>query len=328
MKNKIFLILLLALLGIPLQAQSPSNGSLESASIDSLNRKKVRALVKEDLPILTGEHNHYHAKKLLHPITEKQEEDELNWSSYPQLIKEDLLLGIGGFTNAFIQPLRWNQQDWLIFGGVAAGTFALYTVDQQSHDYMVSHKEDVPGLIREIGRAATPEHFFLLNGAVYLAGLTTKNTALRETGILLLTSASAASLMLATGKWAVGRARPETGEGKNVFDPFSSSSSWHSFPSGHALLSVTTAYAIGKKIKNPWLKAGTYTLGMIGPVSRLWEGAHWLSDVGLSIALGVAVVEGVDAYLTRKKQAKPSGHDALNWTISIGPGALGLKASF
>lgn len=247
--------------------------------------------------------------------------------SIPHLFKDDLLRGLGGFSNAFIQPLRWEKEDWFIAGGVAAGTLLLYSFDQQSSDFFIRNKQDVPQFLREAGNQATPEHFFMLNGAIYMTGLIMKNEDIRDTGVLLLTSSAAASLMLATGKWVVGRARPYTDNGKNAFDLFSTSADWHSFPSGHALLSVTTAYAIGKKIKNPWLKAGVYTLGMVGPVSRLWEGAHWLTDVGLSIALGVAVVEGVDNYLNRLQEQGKSGKD-IRWNFQLGLGVVGITGRF
>ena len=247
--------------------------------------------------------------------------------SIPQLFTDDLLRGIGGFTNAFIQPIRWEKEDWFIVGGVAAGTLLLYTFDQQSSDFFTRHRKDIPPFLREVGNQSTPEHFFLLNGAVYMTGLLTKNEQFRDTGVLLLASSTAASVMLAAGKWAIGRARPYTSEGKGAFDVFSTSSDWHSFPSGHALLAVTTAYAIGKKIKNPWLKGGVYTLGMIGPISRLWEGAHWVTDVGLSIALGVAVVEGVDNYLNRLKNQERSGRD-IQWDFQFGLGVVGITGRF
>lgn len=248
-------------------------------------------------------------------------------SSTTQLLRKDFLRGVGGFTNAFIRPLKWEKDDWLIAGGIALGTFILYNFDQESTEFFTRNKKDIPGIVREMGYEATPERFLMFNGAIYIGGLFTKNQEVRDMGVLLLTSSTAASLMLAAGKWTVGRARPHTGEGKAAFDPFSSSGDWHSFPSGHSLLSVTTAYAIGKKIKNPWLKAGVYTLGMVAPVSRLWEGAHWLTDVGLSIALGVAVVEGVDNYLNRLKQQDPSGQ-VIKWDFHLGLGAMGLTAKF
>ena len=67
-------------------------------------------------------------------------------------------------------------------------------------------------------------------------------------------------------------------------------------PSGHALFAFLTAYAIGKHFKNPFLKAGNNCIGLKGPASRSWEGEHWLTDVAVSMVLGVAVVEPVDGF--------------------------------
>lgn len=39
---------------------------------------------------------------------------------------------------------------------------------------------------------------------------------------------------------------------------------------------------------------------MITPVSRLWAGAHWVTDVALGIAISVAVVDSIDNYLKKE----------------------------
>lgn len=99
----------------------------------------------------------------------------------------------------------------------------------------------------------------------------TKNEKLRRTGVLLISSAISAGLLQQVLKSVVGRARPVANLGKDTFDPFNSSRNFHSFPSGHALLAFTNAYAIGKQFKNPWVKAGIYTVGAIPGISRVWD---------------------------------------------------------
>jgi len=55
------------------------------------------------------------------------------------------------------------------------------------------------------------------------------------------------------------------------------------FPQGHTLLAFTTFYAIGKTRLRIQAKGGVYAfLGLLSPVTRLWSGAHWLTDVALS----------------------------------------------
>lgn len=257
--------------------------------------------------------------------TREFQKDSIKPPSSFELVKIDGKRAFGGIKNAFTQPLRWEKDDFIVAGSVVLGTAALYSVDEKSSDFFMKQKREIPSFIREAGLQASPEHLYLFNGAVYLVGLATKDEKIRETGLLLVSSSTAAGIILAMSKLVVGRARPYSGLGKGNFEPFSSQEAQHSFPSGHALFSVTTAYAIGKQFENPYLKAGIYGLGLVGPTSRLWEGAHWLTDVTLSIALGVAVVDGMDHYLTNKKHKDNSG---IQWDIEIGLGSVGLRGTF
>lgn len=109
----------------------------------------------------------------------------------------------------------------------------------------------------------------------------------------MICSATAGGLLQQFLKAATGRARPETGVGKSVFRPYSGESGYRSFPSEHTVLSFTTTYALAKHFDNPWVKTGIYAVGLISPGSRVWKGAHYLTDVVLSIA----TVEAVDRYL-------------------------------
>jgi membrane-associated phospholipid phosphatase len=169
----------------------------------------------------------------------------------------------------------------------------------------------------------------MLTGGIYLTGLFAKDEKLRRTGVLLIASASSAGLLQQILKTAVGRARPISGKGKDTFDPFNSSRIFHSFPSGHAMLAFTNAYAIAKQFKNPWLKAGIYTVGLVPGVSRIWDGQHWFSDVALGIAISIFTVESIDKYLDRKYDKKYNEHDKkVSWNLNILPGQVGITARF
>lgn len=169
----------------------------------------------------------------------------------------------------------------------------------------------------------------MITGAVYFTGLFTKNEKLRRTGVLLVSSASAAGLFQQLTKSVIGRARPVSGKSKDTFDPFNSHRDYHSFPSGHTMLAFTNAYAIAKQFKNPWLKAGIYTVGLIPGISRLWEGQHWLSDVALGVAISIFTVESIDRYLDRKYEQKYNDQTKkVSWNLNFGPGQVGFVARF
>ena len=231
---------------------------------------------------------------------------------------------------SYIRPLHWQGKQWAQFGGVAAGTGLIYLFDNQTSEFIRLQRGGVPEIIREYGSFyGNPENNYLATGGVYLAGLITKNEKLRRTGVLLVASATSAGLLQQIVKSVVGRARPVANLGKDTFDPFNSSRNFHSFPSGHALLAFTNAYAIGKQIKNPWVKAGVYTLGAIPGISRIWDGQHFLSDVVFAWALSIVTVESIDRYLDRKYDEKYNDQQKrVGWNLNFGPGTLGVSMHF
>ncbi|WP_461532829.1 phosphatase PAP2 family protein [Sinomicrobium sp.] len=247
-----------------------------------------------------------------------------------QMFKYDGASIFGGMGYAYSRPFHWKGDDWLVFGGVMAGTGLVFLADQGTSKFFMNQADDIPGVIRDYGwYYGSPQNNYMLTGAVYLTGLFTKSEKWRRVGVLLISSASTAGLLQQISKLAVGRARPRTGKSKATFDPFPDTSDYHSFPSGHTILSFTNAYALAKLVNNPWAKAGIYTVGLIPPVSRLWEGAHWLSDVVLSLAISVATVEAIDHYLD-SRYAASYGHrkNKISWNFNVGAGTIGVVGTF
>ncbi|MEL6919237.1 MAG: phosphatase PAP2 family protein, partial [Bacteroidota bacterium] len=156
-----------------------------------------------------------------------------------------------------------------------------------------------------------------------------KDKKLRRTGVLLLSSATATGLLQQITKSVIGRARPLGEKGKDTFDPFNSDRIYHSFPSGHVMLSFSNAYAIGKQFRSPWVKGGIYAVGLIPGVSRLWDGEHWLTDVALGVAISIFTVESIDRYLDRKYEEKYTTEEKkISWNLNFGIGQVGLIGNF
>ncbi|MEO9891986.1 phosphatase PAP2 family protein [Aurantibacter sp.] len=252
--------------------------------------------------------------------------DESRW----QLFKYDAGNMFKSVGYSYIQPLKWKGKQWAQFGGVLAGTGALYLVDDETSEFIKSNRASAPPIIREYGEFyGSPENNYMVTSGVYLVGLITKNEKLRRTGVLLIASATSTGLLQQVMKSLVGRARPVAGLGKDTFSPFESDRNYHSFPSGHALLAFTNAYAIGKQFKSPWAKAGIYTLGAIPGISRLWDNQHWVSDVVFAFAISIATVECIDRYLDRKYDQKYNSHSKkTSWNLNFGPGTLGVSMQF
>jgi len=253
-------------------------------------------------------------------------EPDTKWSQ----AKNDGKLIFNSIVHVYSRPAHWKGDDWLTFGAITVATGITHLYEDQANTYFVEQGKNIPTSIKEFGfYFGKPLTNYGLTGSVYALGLITDNDKIRHTGILLISSASAAGIIQSVSKTLVGRARPSAGEGKLSFHPISNEASYHSFPSGHAILSFTTAYAIGKQINNPYLKYAIYGVGMITPVSRLWTGAHWLTDVGLGVAISVVVVDSIDKYLKKEYLKEgPLQEKAIKWQFKAGFNQLGIVGQF
>lgn len=251
---------------------------------------------------------------------------ETRWNMF----KYDIATMFQGVGHSYTRPLHWEGNEWAQFGAVVGGTALVYLADDDTSRFIRNNREGVPELIRDYGEFyGSPSNNYMATSGVYAVGLITKNEKLRRTGVLLISSATSAGLLQQVLKSVVGRARPLAELGKDTFDPFNSSRNFHSFPSGHALLAFTNAYAIGKQFKNPWVKAGIYTLGAIPGISRVWDGQHWLSDMVFAFAISIATVESIDKYLDKKYDEKYNNQKKMvSWNLNFGPGQMGVTVNF
>jgi membrane-associated phospholipid phosphatase len=259
-------------------------------------------------------------------IPSYSDDDETKWQSFTY----DMASVLGGVGYSYSRPLHWKGKDWKTLGAVTAGTGVLYLIDDDTSDFFSRQKESIPKFIRDYGSEfGSPEYNYMFTGGVYFAGLFTKDEKLRRTGVLLIASATSAGLLQQVTKSLIGRARPVGGKTKDTFDPFNPSRNFHSFPSGHTILAFTNAYAIAKQFKNPWTKAGIYTVGLIPGVSRIWDGQHWLTDVVLGVAISIFTVESIDRYLDGRYDEKYNNQTKkVSWNLDFGPGKIGVVAHF
>ena len=224
-----------------------------------------------------------------------------------QNFKYDIGNVFGGVGYAYSRPLHWEKKQWTNFGYTAAGTASLFFVDDEFNGWVDGFRSDVPRWLANYGNdVAAPGNNYMITSAVYLTGLFTDNEKLRRTGVLLISSATATGFFQQVFKRIVGRARPKTGENSNVFQPlhFVDFENYDSFPSGHAMLAFTNAYAIAKQFENPWIKAGIYTVGSIPGLIRIVDKFHWISDIAFSTVFSIFVVEAIDRYLDKKYATK------------------------
>lgn len=238
---------------------------------------------------------------------------------------------VKGTVHTYVQPLSWQVSDLVKLGSVAGGTMALYVFDQDIQHEFRNLKANVPPLLLDYGwYAGSPQNNYGFTGAIYFTGLFTQNEKLRRTGVLLITSATAAGFLQQLTKSGVGRARPGANLGKDHFRPFGGSASYRSFPSGHAVLTFTNAHVIAKQFKSWWIKGPIYTLGLVPGISRIFVDAHWASDVFLSWAMSYFVVEAIDHYLDKKYSTKynDSEDKKTSLNLTLGAGSVSFTYKF
>lgn len=243
-------------------------------------------------------------------------------------IKYDANVTFKSVKNSLTQPLRWKSDDFITAGAVVAGTGLLYFADNDVRPFFARQKQDVPNAVRDFGfYLGKPQAFFALTAGVYGFGLITDNEKIRRTGILILSGAISSGLIQTVAKTVVGRSRPLNGE-HDEFDFYSNEAGFHSFPSGHSVLAFTIAHAVAKQFDNFWAKAGIYAVGSITPISRLWSQAHWVSDVGLGMVLGVVFIDGIDNFMNKKAYYGYQKPKTISWNLRAGFKTLGVVGTF
>jgi hypothetical protein len=202
----------------------------------------------------------------------------------------------------FTSPLRWDENDWLTFGGVIATTAISHHYDSDVRTHFLKNN---PGLATDTNsydlQDAVPAVAALVGTWVF-ATLAKDNDGRHESKVM----AEAAALSVSTAfmlKFATGRERPN-----ETSDPNSWRAGSDSFPSVH----VTAAVAIGTVLAESgnddyrWARRVLgYGIGAFTGYERLKHNDHWLSDSVAGAALGWASARFVldqDAPVRRNAQ--------------------------
>ncbi len=258
---------------------------------------------------------------------------EQDSSSVLKLLKYDVNTTWHSVKHAFSRPANWKEKDVLKLGTLIIGTAALSLADENFEKFASKQRGNFPKIIRDFGwYFGSPQNYFMANAGLYGFGLFTKNERVRRTSVLIISSSITTGLLQSIVKNGFGRARPNTGLGSYYFKPFSKEGGLHSFPSGHTVLAITMSHAIAKQFNNPWVKAGIYTVGAIPPISRLVDGAHWLTDIAFAATLSIIVVDSIDKFLYKNKSHDISYNykklKRISWNVSFRGNKIGVIGNF
>jgi len=217
-------------------------------------------------------------------------------------------------------PLRWDKDDWKVFGGTLAVIAASHELDGKTRDHFAGANGVVlDGKDRHSTRDALPAAAVVAGTWLYAASIHDSTGFVEGWNML-----EAAGLSTATAyalKFAAGRQRPN--ESTSADRWFSGG---NSFPSLHA----TAAFAIGTVLAESgndrwrWVRRGLgYGIAVGTAYRRLDGNAHWLSDTVAGAAIGLSTANFVlqhsqDRRLARGMSVVPlEGGVMLSWTMPL-----------
>jgi membrane-associated phospholipid phosphatase len=215
----------------------------------------------------------------------------------------------------FTAPLRWDEQDWLYFGGALVATTAAHQFDQKVRDHFATGSKALNGGEDTNSLRDAAPTIALIAGTGLYAAFIRDSDGYRETWSLVeagvLSSVTAEVLGYATG-----RERPDATTSPNQWEQ-----GGDSFPSLHttAAWAVGTVFAESGNDEYRWLRR-IIGYGVAAGTSyvRINENVHWLSDTVAGAALGIATArfvlnrQGADAART-SMQFQPTRD---GWLIS------------
>ena len=170
--------------------------------------------------------------------------------------------------------------DWLGVAGVGVAAVAGSSVlDSRGLRFAKDHARS--GWLKSLNRVGDAIPWLGFAGAGLFA-LDTSDPRRSRTGYAAV-EAGATTLVVATGlKYAVGRARPNSGLGPRDFEPFSGGSKRDAFPSRHSAVAWAVATPFALEYRAPWL----YGVAALTNLSRVGRQEHWFSDTVAGSAIG------------------------------------------
>ncbi len=187
-------------------------------------------------------------------------------------------------------PAHWKGKDFFTLA-VVAGTGALFfAFDQQLKEWIDLNNtglfDDLWNSVTNIGNGV-----FIggLLASYYIVGDIFKLDNMRKIALLGVESFIISGALVGILKYSIGRARPYSGESKESFHPFSSTSRHYSFPSGHASSAFSVATVIAEHSKEFLVDVLAYGMASLVAMSRIHKNKHWVSDVFIGSAIGFFV---------------------------------------
>ena len=219
-------------------------------------------------------------------------------------------------------PASWDRGDWTIFGGTVAGIGGFMVGDKEAYEWAVRNqsvsRDNTATYVSKFGA----EYAIGISVGLLAGGLAFGDHGVRDTGRDAVEASILSGILVnVVFKPVFGRERPYESGGATVFKPFSSNSS---FPSGHSTEAFAVASVIAMRSDGWLVPTVSYTVASLVTVSRVYQQAHFPSDVLAGAVFGTAVGRFV---VGRHQPPRPATR-AAELTVVPLPGGLALHLSY
>jgi len=183
----------------------------------------------------------------------------------------------------FTAPIRWQQDDWIRFGGTLVALGVAYNYDENVRSHFTGGSDEgLHGSDSNSNSDALPAALLVAGTWIY-AGLIDDPAGYQELGSMLeagVLSAVSTEIL----KLSLGRERPyDTANSNSWFNGGDSFASLHA----SAAFSIGTVFAESGNDDYRWLRRVVgYGVAGATAYSRVSGNAHWMSDVMAGAALG------------------------------------------
>lgn len=241
-------------------------------------------------------------------------------TSFPQVIessKDDLknFFKVGG--DVFSSPVKFNSKDWLYFSLTLGLTTTSTLIDGKIQAFSSQNKGSFADALFKIDDYYHIEFMAASIAALYIYGTAAKNKEVRNLGLKLTEATVYSGTITLLTKFLFGRERPENSTDPYNFKPFNASWNLTSMPSGHTTLAFAYSTVMASAYKNFYWKFGWYSLAALVGAARVYNNAHWFSDVLLGSAIGYFVGEFVNEHKTNQKPKNNTVSSEKNPDFSV-----------
>ncbi|WP_187270091.1 phosphatase PAP2 family protein [Pontibacter qinzhouensis] len=230
---------------------------------------------------------------------------------------------------AYTNALRFVKPVALVVAGTGAWTLTYVFVDEPLQQFTQTNTTAVAdfaaSVVEPLGRQ---KYMASVSGAVLVSGWLLKDRKLQQFGTLALGSTLTNAVVTGALKNAMRRHRPSATTENNQFDGITKKSHHSSLPSSH----TSTAFAFATSLATVYqhhkvVPPVAYGVATLVGLSRIYDNAHWATDVLAGAAVGYLSAKGIGLLYQYAEKRLDDRRQKLYIVPMLEPNTAGLCAA-